>query len=430
MDKKAHRKYRLRDVFTPGGMPSITYVNRENLGLEKKLKDALSRGHSIITVSGPTKSGKTVLCRTVVGQKSAVWIDGGRVKTAADFWDILADQLNVADTTTASKTSSQDDSDEVASGFAVGFSPIAKAKAGGTSKSSKSRGAAMSKSYRSDVASRCIKYALENEIKIVIDDFHFLESGVQKTVVNSLKSAIFDGLDVIVIAVPHRAFDPLTVQQEMQGRFIHVEVTNWSDDELRQIPESGFPVLNVNVDPALIDKICVESVGNPLLAQDLCFRLCSDSNIIETQESLTVILGDLLEKICISVAENSGFPIFERLARGPQSRKERRMRPLKRGGEVDTYQAILLAVAENGAKAVTSYDEIRASLREILDDGGLPQKNEVTSACGHMSSIARNELENVEPIEWHNDSLVISDPFLLFYMRWRKEDIWQKLAPR
>jgi hypothetical protein len=156
--------------------------------------------------------------------------------------------------------------------------------------------------------------------------------------------------------------------------------------------------------------------------------LCSSNSIDGTQDVLTRIDENKLDEVCISVAENSGFPIFERLVRGPQSRKDRRMRPLKQGGQVDIYQAILLGVTENGAKSVTPYDEIRSSLRDILEEGGLPQKNEVTSACGHMSAIAKNELENVEPIEWHNDSLVISDPFLLFYMRWRADEIWERLA--
>lgn len=216
----------------------------------------------------------------------------------------------------------------------------------------------------------------------------------------------------------------------MQGRFTHIEVTNWTYDELRAIPELGFPALNVIVGTDLVKKICSESIGNPLLVQDLCFRLCKSNGIERTQDETVIIMESDLESVCMSVAENSGFPIFERLARGPQSRKDRRMRPLKSGGEVDTYQAILLAVAENGAKSVTPYDEIRSALRDILEEGGLPQKNEVTSACGHMSAIARNELENVEPIEWHNDALVISDPFLLFYMRWRSDDIWKKLAPK
>ena len=422
--------YRLRDVFTPGGMPSVTYVKRENLGLERKLKDALSRGHSIITVSGPTKSGKTVLCRTVIPASESIWVEGGRIKDENDFWLSLADELNIADETSAEKGSAK--SDNITAGGKAGISVPAlfEASSNGSKSIGESKASKLSKNYKSDIKKRCIKAALEKKITIVVDDFHFVDQPIQKSIVNSIKSAIFDGLDVVVIAVPHRAFDPLAVQQEMQGRFIHVEVTDWSQEELELIPGIGFPALNVQITEDLIRKICEEAIGNPLLVQDLCFRLCQANDIEGTLNESVKLDTAKFNEICEIVAENSGFPIFERLSRGPQSRKDRRMRPLKGGGEVDTYQAILLAVTQTGARITPPYDDIRASMREILEEGSLPQKNEVTSACGHMSSIAKNELENVEPIDWHNDALVISDPFLLFYMRWRPKDIWKKLAPR
>lgn len=244
---------------------------------------------------------------------------------------------------------------------------------------------------------------------------------------NSTKSSIFDGLDLIIIAVPHRAFDPLSVQTEMQGRFIHITVKPWDADELRQIIDLGLPALNVIFSEALKDRICDEARGNPLLVQDICYRICDAAGVKGTQKSKVEVLVNDFDRLCRHAAEHSGFPIFERLARGPQSRKDRKPRPLKGGGHVDTYQAILLAVSELSAKSITTYDEIRSVLREILEEGGLPQKNEITSACGHMSSIARNDMENVEPIEWHNDSLVISDPFLLFFMKWQKDEIRSKI---
>lgn len=424
------QKFRLRDVFTPGGMPSVTYVKRDDLGLESSLIGALERGHSIITVSGPTKSGKTVLCRKVIPNTSSVWIEGGQIREPNDFWTKLADALAVASITTASKNSAAEDSTVISAGTNVGIPGLAGAKGDATTGRKKSRGSQMIRTYDSDLQRRTIRAALDSEKTIVIDDFHFIDTEVQRHIVNSLKAAIFDGLDVVVIAVPHRAFDPLSVQQEMQGRFSHVEVKNWSEGELKIIPEIGFPTLNVISDDSLIENICREASGNPLLVQDLCFRICQNAGIRETSTIAMQINGDHFSEICASVAESSGFPIFERLARGPQARKDRRMRPLRQGGEVDTYQAILLAVTMNGAKSTTPYDEIRSSMREILEEGGLPQKNEVTSACGHMSSIARNELENVEPIEWHNDALVISDPFLLFFMRWRADQIWIQLTKR
>ena len=58
----------LKKVFTPGGQPSITYVGREHLKLEDAVREPLVKGYSINVVTGPTKSGKTVLCRHVLSE--------------------------------------------------------------------------------------------------------------------------------------------------------------------------------------------------------------------------------------------------------------------------------------------------------------------------------------------------------------------------
>ncbi|WP_312980214.1 hypothetical protein [Corynebacterium sp.] len=63
------------DVFSPGRDPKYTYNPRDGFGLEEKLKDAIDDGGSIVSVTGPTKTGKTVLLKRVV--KDAAWLDGG-----------------------------------------------------------------------------------------------------------------------------------------------------------------------------------------------------------------------------------------------------------------------------------------------------------------------------------------------------------------
>ena len=62
MSLKAH------DVFVPGAYPQYTYVPRESEGLEGTLKDSLNTPGQIISLSGPSKSGKTVLVERVVGR--------------------------------------------------------------------------------------------------------------------------------------------------------------------------------------------------------------------------------------------------------------------------------------------------------------------------------------------------------------------------
>ena len=81
-------------VFVPGGRPTITYVPRTDLELEEKVSDYLDERHKVLSVSGPTKTGKTVLLRSAV-PATAIWMSGGAIATLDDYWQILADALNV-----------------------------------------------------------------------------------------------------------------------------------------------------------------------------------------------------------------------------------------------------------------------------------------------------------------------------------------------
>ena len=70
------------------------------------------------------------------------------------------------------------------------------------------------------------------EMSLLVDDFHYIPSAVQKSIIQSLKGAVYDGLSVILLAVPHRAFDPMTVEDEVQGRFKHIEIPPWDMSDL------------------------------------------------------------------------------------------------------------------------------------------------------------------------------------------------------
>jgi hypothetical protein len=82
-------------VFVPGGQPSITYVERAGLAIEDHLNRAIASPNQIISLSGPTKSGKTVLCRRVLSNREFVWIEGGQVATAKAIWENICYELNL-----------------------------------------------------------------------------------------------------------------------------------------------------------------------------------------------------------------------------------------------------------------------------------------------------------------------------------------------
>jgi predicted AAA+ superfamily ATPase len=55
-------------VFTPTDVPTITYVERTSKNYEKELRDAFAIPKMIVSISGPSKSGKTVLVSKVVSK--------------------------------------------------------------------------------------------------------------------------------------------------------------------------------------------------------------------------------------------------------------------------------------------------------------------------------------------------------------------------
>src|SRR5580658_8860532 len=78
----AHRD----DVFVAGGQPTYTYVERSAEHIELKFARAIATPNQIVSLSGPTKTGKTVLCRRTLGDRQFVWIDGGQVSNGDSFW--------------------------------------------------------------------------------------------------------------------------------------------------------------------------------------------------------------------------------------------------------------------------------------------------------------------------------------------------------
>ncbi|MDO3442482.1 hypothetical protein [Agrobacterium sp. V1] len=74
------------DVFTPNSSPVYTYVERADLDLEQRLQNAFSMKNMAVSVSGPSKSGKTVLLRKVIDKDLLININGASLKSADDLW--------------------------------------------------------------------------------------------------------------------------------------------------------------------------------------------------------------------------------------------------------------------------------------------------------------------------------------------------------
>jgi hypothetical protein len=410
--------YQAAKVFVPGGRPTITYVPRGDLRLEDEVAAYLSNRHKILSVSGPTKTGKTVLLRSqVTGDLNPLWLSGGVLATIDDFWSAVADELDVP-----TEVGMDGGLSHTESGKWSGELNLGAAKGGRAKDQSVTRDRKMSeRTTRSPRQASRRKLRDDPNYVVVIDDFHYVPSAVQLEIVRGMKDLVFDGVGLIVAAVPHRAYDVVRVEKEMTGRVAQLEVGFWSRRDLKKIATTGFDALNVVVNDALVSRLVEESFQSPHLMQEFCRQLCSGAGISETCATPTGIGEPDWDGFFTQLAPGASKAAFDLLARGPRQRSDRKVRHLRDGKETDIYGAVLRAIAATGPLTELTYEQLRGALRSVLattDDP--PQKHEVTRVLDEMTKIAREQIDGEPVVDYDGElaTLYISDPYFAYWLRW------------
>jgi hypothetical protein len=411
---------RMRQVFVPGGQPEHTYVPREGLRLEAQLEAALDNLCKLVTITGPTKSGKSVLTKKVYPRDRAVWIDGGAISTEEDLWLAIIERLDAYTdvTTTRTSTASTDLGVEISTQASLPFFVKGQAKA--APKMARARQSSETRIRRGSAKLTALEQLRATHRPLIIDDFHYLRAEVQASVVRALKALVFDGHPILLLAIPHRRYDAIRVEKEMTGRVHQVPIPPWSPQELLKIPELGFSVLNIEVPKDPVGQFVNECLASPHLMQEFCRELCESNDISERLEKLRPIApAHPIDQLFTKVATDTSKTMFERLAKGPRQRSDRTQRRFRDGSTGDIYVAVLLAIAKlKPGIATLEYEQIRAALRDLLEE--LPEAHEVSRVLEHMASIQADQGSSAPVLDWEKTErrLHIIDPFFAFFLRW------------
>ncbi|MFL1460868.1 hypothetical protein ACI6QG_01555 [Roseococcus sp. DSY-14] len=408
------KNYELREVFTAGGFPKLTYVRRDHLKLESDLRHALDKGFAIIAITGQSKSGKTVLAGAVTEGNKVIKVHGGQCQTSDDIWSQILHQAGESFEKNKNLLSMDSEETGIKGGLSLGIGNVEINQKAGNQNSVNS-----TIEYFNNPKMQAISFLKNNKIILIIDDFHYMEEKARKDTIRALKPYVFDGGQVIVISVPYRAFSVVDAEGEMEGRFRHIEIPEWTSSDLMRILEAGEPLLNVRFSQSMKVSFTNEALGNPLLTQNFCFDACYNEGVKSTCPQEFKFEDDFnCNAVFVKAAQDVGFPIFSKLERGPQSRSDRLPRPFKNGSKGDTYQSILAAIAVTGPQKELSYETIRSALREEILKSNYPQKHEVTAAIKQMVGIAKDIERDNPAIDFHEDRVFIQNPFFQFYLRW------------
>ena len=413
------KKYKTSRVFVPGGMPLLTYVARTNRKLEEKLESAKDYSCKLVTITGSTKSGKTVLVNKIFPRDVSIWVDGGTIKDEEDLWHSILESIDGYSTISCNEKKESSNSVSGSLDITVGLPLFMQGKGELGGNYTSNRGKENIKSRNLTARTAAISQLKKVDIPLIIDDFHYLDRSFQGSIIRALKPLIFEGLPVILIAIPHRRYDVIKVEREMTGRLDSVMIPPWEVEELELISKEGFPLLNMDVKENVNRLLAKEAYGSPHLMQEFCKKIAIKHGIKETVDK-TVVINKIDDQLFKDVASGTGKVIFDKLAKGPKQRSDRIQRTLKNGEKADIYRVILLALAKIKAGLETiEYEQLRSAIKDVLIDN-IPQAHEVTRVLEKMNQIATKDESSTPVLDWEREEqmLHITDPFFAFYLKW------------
>ncbi|HEY5923521.1 MAG TPA: hypothetical protein VIV11_17695, partial [Kofleriaceae bacterium] len=166
------------EVFTPTSFPTHTYVEREQLHHERLLREWIRSSTQIASISGPSKSGKTVLVQRVVGEDNLLTVSGASVRAADQLWDRVLDWYGEPHSMTASSADASTKTSGHERGmrlgmpgtFAAGKHTVANAQVGTetTQATANRRG-----------LPQVVQELAHTPYTILLDDFHYIPAAVQ-----------------------------------------------------------------------------------------------------------------------------------------------------------------------------------------------------------------------------------------------------------
>lgn len=384
------------NIFKPGAFPEYTYVSRnyENTGIsyELRLKQALRTAGCLTSIIGPSKMGKTILCEQVIGLDNIVEVSGADFNENTDFWAIIAAKVGLPymGEITTERASTEGKSEE---------------------RDSKSEKYILSKD-------KIIRYYIENNKILVIDDFHYASTEMQMKMAQQLKDAIRRELKVVVVSLPHRADDAIRQNADLSGRLSLINIEAWKEEDLKKIAIKGFDKLGIKITDNIAEKLAVECLTSPQLMQYICLSICT---LLEDEKKQEVN-DEILEKAYRFTTINFNYAdVVSVLIKGPNPRgQQRKLYRTVDGKELDLYGIIVESLAKNPPMTELDFESFYNRIFNVVEENDRLklEKQTVRNHLNHLQELLEGKEEIYRAIEWKDGKVYVLDPLFLFYLRW------------
>jgi hypothetical protein len=406
-------------IFTPADVPTLTYVSRSEKTYEADLRRALEIPKMIVSISGPSKSGKTTLVQKIVSQDNLIQVYGASIRTAEDLWtNVLAwmgGSIELSDTV-GSKVSG---GLTVTGGGKLAIPFIAEGSATTQATGGIDRTSTTTEKRAVSLIDQIVKDIASSDYVVFVDDFHYIEKTVREEIGKQIKEAAERGVKICTASVPHRADDVVRSNTELRGRVTAIDMHYWDVTELQQIAIKGFNELNINLASKVLTDFAVEAFGSPQLMQAICLNFCFQCNLdAQLPDHRHIDVSDVeIARILERTSTTTDFStMLSVLHAGPKQRgTERKQYMFTDGSSGDVYRCLLLALKADPPQLSFRYDELLKRSGAVCKNES-PVGSSVAESLLQMSKLAKS-VQSASVIEWDEDVLDIVEPYFLFFLR-------------
>ncbi len=409
--------YLVEDVFSPRTFPQNTYIYRKTEGgetVDSRLKRALAMKGNLIFVSGASKSGKTVLCHNVIAEDRYISLSGNQIGAKEDFWQHIAEQIPLADSVVSTSAEQKNNTSGKNMGVNVNLGVVAiHAGANNSLGEVANKQVALSQAR---TERQIIRYLIEHNKVLIIDDFHYVAKDVQMYIARTLKTELFNGLKAVIISLPHRSDEAIICNPDLIGRTTSIDIPPWTKNELKEIAVKGFSLLELKISDADVELLAQESITSPQLMQDNCFNLA-----FAAVNSKLIINSELVKNVFRETARN--YSHYERIVKniimGPMQGRGRRKLYAVQGLSVDIYHLLLLALKADPPVVELDITELKRRTSLLLLVKEQLSSSVISATINKIIRLVSEVMPELDALEYKNQCLYILDPFLLFYLRWK-----------
>lgn len=367
------------DVFVPVGTPTLTYVQRDEF--ESDLLNTINRPGKQIYLYGSSGSGKTCLYEKLLSDNDYKYI---MFPCKATYPDALALSLNI-------------------------YFKFAREVPKFHPKASYDVKIAQLTSQTIDKMAEDLR---ENNIILILDDFHRLAKNVVSEFADIVKTFILAGAKIIFVGVSNTADLLVSTYPDLNDRIDGIEIRRLEIEELRKIIQLGEEALNFKFSDSITQGILRHSLGSASLVHDLCLTVLEENGFKKKSRTRVYIndrklLSSAFRKVSLKKSKIYST-IYQALSYGRRKAKK-----------FQTYRMFMESLATLSPTIMSAHkDKLYDILSAKFGADAVPRYN-YTQALTQIPMIQQN-LKEVISYNRVTEIVEIIDPGFKFYLNWVK----------